>query len=258
MPIVVTGRDSPAVRRRIADLGIGHAAYGAADKLGRRATPCSRRLGLGWDRVAAMGDDWPDLPLLRRAAFACAPPQAHIEVRAAAHHVTAGARPASAPRASSATCCWSPSGRYAELLARPARSPSMARDEVAAEPVSDGFDDDEVDLSFAGPEPVAAAPWPMRLLDLVSAYLPLLLMATLAAGTWWLVAQRAVGRRAARRGGAASRGRLRHDALRRPALRQRRRRCAPRSRATGCVTIPTTTRSRSTRRGSARSAATAR
>jgi lipopolysaccharide export system protein LptC len=63
----------------------------------------------------------------------------------------------------------------------------MARDEVAAEPVSDGFDDDEVDLSFAGPEPVAAAPWPLRLLDLVSAYLPLLMMAALASGTWWLV-----------------------------------------------------------------------
>ena len=63
----------------------------------------------------------------------------------------------------------------------------MARDEVASEPVSDGFDDDEVDLSFAGPEAVATAPWPMRLLDLVSAYLPLLMMATLALGTWWLV-----------------------------------------------------------------------
>jgi lipopolysaccharide export system protein LptC len=63
----------------------------------------------------------------------------------------------------------------------------MARDEVAAEPVSDGFEDDEVDLSFAGPEPVAAAPWPMRLLDLASAYLPLLMMAALALGTWWLV-----------------------------------------------------------------------
>jgi lipopolysaccharide export system protein LptC len=62
----------------------------------------------------------------------------------------------------------------------------MARDEVAAEPVSDGFEDDEVDLSFAGPEPVAA-PWPMRLLDLVSAYLPLLMMAGLALGTWWLL-----------------------------------------------------------------------
>jgi len=49
------------------------------------------------------------------------------------------------------------------------------------------FDDDEVDLSFAGPEPVAAAPWPVRLFDLASAYLPLLMMAVLAGGTWWLV-----------------------------------------------------------------------
>lgn len=50
-----------------------------------------------------------------------------------------------------------------------------------------GFDDDGVDLSFAGPEPVAAVSWPMRLLDLASAYLPLVLMALLAGGTWWLV-----------------------------------------------------------------------
>jgi lipopolysaccharide export system protein LptC len=64
----------------------------------------------------------------------------------------------------------------------------MARDEPATAPASAGFeDDDDVDLSFAGPEPVAAAPWPLRLLDLVSAYLPLLMMALLASGTWWLV-----------------------------------------------------------------------
>jgi lipopolysaccharide export system protein LptC len=63
----------------------------------------------------------------------------------------------------------------------------MARDEVDAEPGSAGFDDDEVDLSFAGPEPVAAAPWPLRLIDLASAYLPLLMMAALAGATWWLV-----------------------------------------------------------------------
>ena len=31
------------------------------------------------------------------------------------------------------------------------------------------------------------APWPARLLDAASAYLPLLLMAVLALGTWWLV-----------------------------------------------------------------------
>jgi 3-deoxy-D-manno-octulosonate 8-phosphate phosphatase (KDO 8-P phosphatase) len=87
VPIVVTGRDSPAVRRRMADLGIAHAAYGADDKLSAAAALIAR-LGLGWERVAAMGDDWPDLPILRSAAFACAPPQAHVEVRAAVHHVT--------------------------------------------------------------------------------------------------------------------------------------------------------------------------
>jgi len=64
----------------------------------------------------------------------------------------------------------------------------MARDDLPAAASTAGFeDDDDLDLSFAGPEPVAAAPWPMRLLDLVSAYLPLLMMALLASGTWWLV-----------------------------------------------------------------------
>jgi 3-deoxy-D-manno-octulosonate 8-phosphate phosphatase (KDO 8-P phosphatase) len=43
---------------------------------------------VGWDTLAAMGDDWPDLPLMTRAAFACAPANAHLEVRARAHHVT--------------------------------------------------------------------------------------------------------------------------------------------------------------------------
>ena len=64
----------------------------------------------------------------------------------------------------------------------------MGQGDVAAAPEAAGLeDDDAVDLSFAGPQPVAAAPWPMRLLDLVSAYLPLLMMALLASGTWWLV-----------------------------------------------------------------------
>ena len=87
VPVVVTGRDSPAVRRRVADLGLVHAVYGARDKLAA-AEGLMATLGLGWDETAAIGDDWPDLPLLGRAAFACAPPNAHVEVRAVAHHVT--------------------------------------------------------------------------------------------------------------------------------------------------------------------------
>lgn len=113
-PIVITGRDSPAVRRRVADLGIAHAVYGAGDKL-TAAEPLLARLGLDWPAVAAMGDDWPDLPLMLRAAFACAPRQAHPEVRAVAHHVTDAAGGQGAAR----ECCdllLTAAGRYAELL----------------------------------------------------------------------------------------------------------------------------------------------
>ncbi|WP_343635051.1 HAD hydrolase family protein [Roseateles sp.] len=90
VPIVITGRDSPAVRRRIADLGLPHAVYGAKNKLAA-AQPLLDQLGLDWAQVAAIGDDWPDLPLMIRAGFACAPAQAHAEVKAVAHHVTAAA-----------------------------------------------------------------------------------------------------------------------------------------------------------------------
>ena len=114
VPVVITGRDSPAVRRRVADLGIAHAVYGAADKLAA-ATPLLQALGVEWDAVAAMGDDWPDLPLMTRAAFACAPSGAHAEVRAIAHHVTRAEGGHGAAR----ECCdllLTAAGRYAELL----------------------------------------------------------------------------------------------------------------------------------------------
>ncbi len=114
VPVVITGRDSPAVRRRVADLGIAHAAYGAADKLAA-ATPLLQSLGVEWNAVAAMGDDWPDLPLMTRAAFACAPAGAHAEVRAIAHHVTQAEGGHGAAR----ECCdllLTAAGCYAQLL----------------------------------------------------------------------------------------------------------------------------------------------
>jgi 3-deoxy-D-manno-octulosonate 8-phosphate phosphatase (KDO 8-P phosphatase) len=113
-PLVVTGRDSPAVRRRLADLGIVHAAFGAADKLAA-AQPLLDALGLAWREVAVMGDDWPDLPLMARAGFAVAPANAHVEVRAVAHHVTA----ASGGHGAARECCdllLVAAGRYAGLL----------------------------------------------------------------------------------------------------------------------------------------------
>ncbi|HSV69487.1 MAG TPA: HAD hydrolase family protein [Methylibium sp.] len=97
VPLVITGRDSPAVRRRMADLGIAHAVYGAHDKLAAAET-LRGALGLDWADIAAIGDDWPDLPLLARAGFAAAPANAHAEVRAMVDHVTALAGGAGAAR----------------------------------------------------------------------------------------------------------------------------------------------------------------
>ena len=113
-PLVITGRDSPAVRRRIADLGLQHALYGVHDKAAA-AAPLLAQLGLGWHQVAAMGDDWPDLPLLHRAAFACAPANAHAEVKAVAHHVTAATGGQGAAREFCDLLLMA-AGRYAALL----------------------------------------------------------------------------------------------------------------------------------------------
>jgi 3-deoxy-D-manno-octulosonate 8-phosphate phosphatase (KDO 8-P phosphatase) len=35
-----------------------------------------------------MGDDWPDMAVMTRAAFACAPSNAHVEVKAISDYVT--------------------------------------------------------------------------------------------------------------------------------------------------------------------------
>jgi 3-deoxy-D-manno-octulosonate 8-phosphate phosphatase (KDO 8-P phosphatase) len=86
-PLVISGRDSPALRRRLADLGITRSALGAGDKLAA-AEGLRTSLSLSWAQIAVIGDDWPDLPLFQRAGFACAVANAHMEVKAAAHHVT--------------------------------------------------------------------------------------------------------------------------------------------------------------------------
>jgi len=86
-PAVVTGRDAPALRRRLSALGVAHARFGTEDKR-PAAEQILAELGLSWQQAAAMGDDWPDLPMLRRSALAAAPANAQVEVRAAAHYVT--------------------------------------------------------------------------------------------------------------------------------------------------------------------------
>jgi len=89
-PVVITGRDSPALRARLKALDVAHAHFGTEQKLAA-AEETLKKMGFTWKEAAAMGDDWPDLPVMKRAAFACAPSNAHIEVKAIAHHVTQAA-----------------------------------------------------------------------------------------------------------------------------------------------------------------------
>ena len=83
---VISGRASPAVSRRMADLGVLEVHQGTDDKEAvldallrrRRVTP---------RETAYMADDLPDLPLLRRVGLALAPANAAAEVKRVVHWV---------------------------------------------------------------------------------------------------------------------------------------------------------------------------
>lgn len=113
-PAVITGRDSPALRARLKALGIGHVHYGTEDKR-PAAEQTLQALGLDWTQAAAIGDDWPDLPVMLRCAFACAPPNAHAELLARAHHVTRASGGHGAAR-EFCDLLLQAGGRYADLL----------------------------------------------------------------------------------------------------------------------------------------------
>lgn len=113
-PAVITGRDSKPLRLRLAALGIEHVHYGTEDKR-PAAEQTLKTLTLDWSQAAAMGDDWPDLAVMRRCALACAPHNAHEEAKAVAHHVTK-ARGGDGAVRELCDLLLVASGRYARLL----------------------------------------------------------------------------------------------------------------------------------------------
>jgi 3-deoxy-D-manno-octulosonate 8-phosphate phosphatase (KDO 8-P phosphatase) len=125
-PVIISGRDSMALRRRVADLGLVHAHYGVQDKLATAEAQLAA-LGIGWADTAAIGDDWPDLPLLSRCALACASANAHVEVKALADHVTCATGGHGAAR-EFCDLLLIASGRYAALLQDHLRSQAHSLD----------------------------------------------------------------------------------------------------------------------------------
>ena len=115
-PAVITGRDSAPLRTRLQALGITEVHFGTEDTRPAAETTLAA-LGLDWSQAAAMGDDWPDLPMMRRAALACAPANAHAEALAHAHFVTKRTGGHGAVR-ELCDLLLTASGHYATLLAQ--------------------------------------------------------------------------------------------------------------------------------------------
>ncbi len=84
---ILSGRTSPAVQRRAEELGIPHVIQGLDDKAAAFRTLLGE-LSLDASRAAVLGDDLPDLPVLRLAGYPMAVADAVAEVREPARYVT--------------------------------------------------------------------------------------------------------------------------------------------------------------------------
>src|SRR5215469_17005642 len=84
---VISGRRSPIVAARCRELGVRHVLQGVGDKLAALMRLCAR-LKLTPAVCACVGDDLPDVPVMRAAALSFAVADAPQAVRRAADVVT--------------------------------------------------------------------------------------------------------------------------------------------------------------------------
>ncbi len=85
--IIITGRKSNIVEKRMSDLGVDLVYQGREDK-GVALTEACAKLGLTPEDCLYMGDDWPDLSAFAIAGMKVTVPNGHVEVRRRADLVT--------------------------------------------------------------------------------------------------------------------------------------------------------------------------
>jgi 3-deoxy-D-manno-octulosonate 8-phosphate phosphatase (KDO 8-P phosphatase) len=83
---LVTGRESPIIARRAAELGLGAVMQNVRDK-GAVLTELCARYSVTLEQTGFMGDDLIDLPAMQRAGFSASVPDAPIYIIQAAHWV---------------------------------------------------------------------------------------------------------------------------------------------------------------------------
>jgi len=96
-PAILSGRDSPAVAARAAELGIGTVLQGIGDKRAALGALLGR-LHLDTQAAGYMGDDVVDIGVMRRCGLACASAEAPEPVRRHAHYVAVAPAGAGAVR----------------------------------------------------------------------------------------------------------------------------------------------------------------
>ncbi|MCC7462011.1 MAG: HAD-IIIA family hydrolase [Gammaproteobacteria bacterium] len=84
---VISGRESRAVARRCAELGVGELLQGVDDKAAAFEA-LAARLGIAPRACACIGDDTPDVALMARVGLAIAVADAHVDARRAADRRT--------------------------------------------------------------------------------------------------------------------------------------------------------------------------
>ena len=84
---IISGRSSEAVARRAAELGVMHVVQGSSDKVASLRALCATA-GVEAQHCSFMGDDLPDLEVMRLCGLAVAVANAVDAVKQAAHYVT--------------------------------------------------------------------------------------------------------------------------------------------------------------------------
>lgn len=87
---IVTGRGGRAVQHRVAELGIQQVIQGAKDK-SASLDELVKRNGIGLEKIACLGDDWPELSMMKRVGYPMCVADADSRVREAAAFVTKAA-----------------------------------------------------------------------------------------------------------------------------------------------------------------------
>jgi len=113
---ILSGRSADAVERRAAELGIPYVFQGCKVKL-EALEKLMRRSKTSAERICYIGDDLPDIPVMRKVGVAIAVANARLEVRRIAHWVTRAAGGAGAIR-EVAEKILKAQGKWGEIIAR--------------------------------------------------------------------------------------------------------------------------------------------